>query len=154
MSQSLPRRLRGLGVAGKALTALVVGATLYVLDSSVGYAAAAAALYFVLNLGTSLADALVGDYAGSVLFGLLILTATGYAATLSTPLWIPALGAAVGGWYVLDGVQHLRYGVTRDEVGVPYRHDGGVLAGLPKTLLARLAEPLLLSYASTTHLSE
>jgi len=83
MSQSLPRRLRGLGVAGKALTALVVG-----------------------------------------------------------------------GWYVLDGVQHLRYGVTRDEVGVPYRHDGGVLAGLPKTLLARLAEPLLLSYASTTHLSE
>ena len=80
--------------------------------------------------------------------GPLILGATGYAATLAAPLWLPLVGAAVGGWFLLDGVQHLRYGVTRDEVGVPYCHDGSVLTGLPKALLVRLAEPVLLSRRS------
>ena len=128
--------------------AVVVAATLYVLDGALGYAVAAAAGFLALHLLTAIAATAVGDYADNALFGLLILAATGYAATLAVPLWLPLVGAAVGGWFLLDGVQHLRYGVTRDEVGVPYRHDGSVLIGLPKALLVRLAEPVLLSRRS------
>lgn len=128
--------------------AVVVAVTLYVLDGSVGYAAVAAAVFLAVHLATDLADAVVGDYADNALFGLLILGATGYAVTLTTPLWIPVLGAVLGGWFLLDGVQHLRHGVTRDEVGVPYRHGGSPLTGLPKALLVRLAEPVLLSRRS------
>ncbi|WP_277542706.1 hypothetical protein [Haloarcula laminariae] len=132
-------------IAGNAVGAVAVGTALYVLGEPLGYAAAVAVGFFGLNLGTDLAEAVVGDYAGNAVFGLLVLVGTGYAATLTAPLWIPALGAALGGWFLLDGVQHLRHGVTRDEVGVPYRHEGSVLTGLPKALLVRLAEPFLLS---------
>ncbi|WP_420182051.1 hypothetical protein ACNO8S_13140 [Haloarcula sp. KBTZ06] len=45
---------------------------------------------------------------------------------------------------MIDGIQHLRHGVTRNEVGVSYSHDGGPVTGLPKALLVRLAEPFLL----------
>ncbi|WP_324665552.1 hypothetical protein [Haloarcula sediminis] len=149
MSTPLQRFVPGeLGLFGAVTNAIAVAATIYVLDGSLSYAVAAAAGFLVLHLATDLADAAVGDYAGNALFGLLILAATGYAVTLTTPLWIPALGAALGGWFLLDGVQHLRHGVTRDEVGVPYRHEGGVLTALPKALLVRLAEPILLSRRS------
>jgi len=134
----------GLNLFGAVTNAVVVGATLYVLDGSLGYAAAAAAGFLALHLSTDFADAVVGDYAGNALFGLVILAAAAYAATLTAPLWLPALGAALGGWFLLDGFQHLRHGVSRDEVGVRYRHEGSVLTGLPKALLARLAEPFLL----------
>jgi hypothetical protein len=137
-----------LTIASNTLNALVVGGTLYVLDGSLGYAALTATLFLALNLVTATADAVLGDYAGNALFGLLVLAASGYAVTLSAPLWAPLLGAAIGGWYVLDGVQHRRYGVTRDEGGVSYHHDGSVLTGLPKALLGRLAEPFLLSRRS------
>jgi len=149
MSTAL-RRLSpdSLDLVGALANAVVVAATLYVLDGSPGHAVASAAVFLALHLATDLADAVVGDYAGNALFGFLILAATGYAATLTTPLWLPLAGAALGGWLLLDGVQHLRYGVTRDEVGVPYRHEGSVLTGLPKALLARLADPLLLSRRS------
>ncbi len=42
------------------------------------------------------------------------------------------------------GVQHLRHGITRDEVGISYAHDGGPVTGLLKALLVRLAEPFLM----------
>lgn len=90
----------------------------------------------------------VGDYADNALFGLAILAATGSTATTAAPLWLALCGVAIGGWFFIDGAQHLRYGVTRDEVGVPYRHEGSVLTGLPKALFVRLAEPVLLSRRS------
>jgi uncharacterized membrane protein YgdD (TMEM256/DUF423 family) len=138
----------GLDSFSAVTNAVAVAVALYVLDGSVGYAAAAAAGFLVLNLVTGLADAVVGDYADHTLFGLLILAGTGYVVTLTAPLWLPVAGGILGGWFFLDGVQHLRYGVTRDEVGVPYRHDGSALTGLPKALFVRLAEPVLLSRRS------
>lgn len=131
-------------LASELTTAAVVGATLYVLDGSLPYAAAAAAGFLVLQLATDVAENAVGDYADNALFGVLILVATAYAAVLTTPWWLVAGGLLLGGWFLSDGVQHLRHGVTRDQVGTPFDHDGSVLVGLPKALLARLAEPVLL----------
>ena len=139
--QQLSRRLQ---VTGNALGALAVGAALYVVDGSLQFAVASAVVFLALNVVTDLADAVVGDYAGNAVFGLLVLAATGYFASLGSPWWFLLSLVLCGGWFALDGVQHLRYGVTRDEVGVPYRHEGSVLIGLPKALLARLAEPFVL----------
>jgi len=125
-------------------TAVVVGATLYVLDGSLPYALAGAAGLLSLQLLTDIAENVVGDYADNALFGLLVLAATAYAAVLTTPWWIVAAGAVLGGWFLADGVQHLRHGVSRREVGVPYSHDGSVIIGLPKALLTRLVAPILL----------
>lgn len=68
----------------------------------------------------------------------------GYTVVAAGPTLVVVPGALLGGWFLLDGVQHLRHGVTRDEVGVPYTHDGSPVTGLPKALLVRLAEPFLL----------
>lgn len=131
-------------VASELATAAVVGATLYVIDGSLPYAAAAGAGFLGLQLLTDIAENAVGDYADNALFGVLVLAGTAAAAVLTTPWWLVAGGLLLGGWFLADGVQHLRYGVTRDTVGSPYGHDGGVLTGLVTALLARLAAPLLL----------
>ena len=145
MSTALPAWLPDRStVASEFVTAAVVGATLYVVDGSLRFAAAAAAGFLVLQLATDLAENAVGDYADNALFGLLILAATAAAAVLTTPWWLVSGGLLLGGWFLADGVQHLRHGVTRDEVGTPFDHGGGVLSGLPKALLARLAAPVLL----------
>jgi hypothetical protein len=133
-----------LDITGNVATALLVGATLYVLDGSLGYAAASATAFLALKLSTGLAAAVVGDYADNALLGFLILVATGYFISLRGSWWLAACFGLCGGWFLIDGAQHLRYGVTRDEVAVPYRHEGSVLTGLPKALLARLVEPFLL----------
>jgi hypothetical protein len=125
-------------------TAIAVGATLYLVDGALSNAVIAAAAFFALRLFANAVQAAIGDYADNAFFGLLVLAATGYAAVLQTSSWILAAGVAVGCWFVIDGVQHLRHGVTRDEVGVPYSHDGSPVTGLPKTLFVRLAEPFLL----------
>jgi len=134
-----------LDIAGNVVTALFVGATIYVVDGSLGYAAGSAAGFLALKLSADIAGAVVGDYADNVLLGFLILVATGYFVSLGGSWWLAAGFALCGGWFLLDGVQHLRHGVTREEVAVPYRHDGSVLTGLPKALLVRLAEPVLLA---------
>ncbi|MDS0281965.1 hypothetical protein [Haloarcula onubensis] len=134
----------GLNPVGAVTNAAVVAATIYVIDGSLGYAVAVAAGFLALHLATDIAEAVVGEYAGNALFGLLILFAAGYVTTLTAPLWLLVGGAAVGGWFLLDGVQHLRHGASREEVGVPYRHDGSVLTGLPTALLARLLAPFRL----------
>ncbi|PSP62972.1 hypothetical protein BRC76_03850 [Halobacteriales archaeon QH_8_67_36] len=140
---TLGRQADGPDVADTFVKAVVVGATLYLLDGSLGGAAAAAGVFLTLTLATSLADTVIGDYAGNVLFGAVVLGGAVYFATLGSVRFPVAL-VVVGGWLLFDGVQHLRHGVTRDEVGVPYRHDGSVLTGLPKALFARLLEPFRL----------
>ncbi|MBO4247218.1 hypothetical protein IL252_05210 [Halomicrobium sp. IBSBa] len=126
------------------VTAVIVGTTLYVFDGSFGYAVAGGAGFLVLRLLTDIAENAVGDYADNALYGLLVLAGTAYAAAPTTPLWLVATGAVLGGWFLADGVQHLRHGVTRAAVGTPYTHEGSALTGLPKALAARLAEPILL----------
>jgi hypothetical protein len=125
-------------------SAVAVGATLLVIDGSVRYAAVAATLAFCVWLVADAAQAAVGDYADHVVFGLLVFGFVGYTVVAAGPTWIVVPGALLGCWFLLDGVQHLRHGVTRDEVGVPYTHDGSPVTGLPKALLVRLAEPFLL----------
>ena len=133
-----------LDITGTVVTALLVGATLYVIDGSLSYAAGSAAVVLALKLSGDLAEVLVGDYADNVMLGLLILVGTGYFVSLDGSWWLAACFALCSGWLLVDGLQHLRHGVTRDEGGVPYRNEGSVLTGLPKALLARVAEPFRL----------
>ncbi|WP_367176372.1 hypothetical protein [Haloarcula rubripromontorii] len=125
-------------------SAVAVGATLLVLDGSIRYAAVAATLALCVWLAADAAQVAVGDYADHVVFGLLVFGFVAYTVAAAGPMWVVVPGALLGGWFLLDGIQHLRHGVTRDEVGVPYSHDGGPVTGLPKALLIRLAEPVLL----------
>ena len=131
-------------VTNEFATAIAVGTTLYLVDGAFSNAAVAAAAFFALRLLANAVQATIGDYADNAFFGLLVLAATGYAAVLPASSWILAAGVAVGGWFVVDGIQHLRHGITRDEVGISYAHEGSPVTGLPKALLVRLAEPFLL----------
>jgi hypothetical protein len=131
-------------VVSELTTAAVVGATLYVLDGSLPYAAAAGAAFLALQLVATVAENAVGDYADNALYGGLVLAATAYAIVLTTPWWLVAAGAILGGCFLADGVQHLRHGVSRRAVGFPTTHDGNALTGLVKALVTRLAAPLLL----------
>ncbi|WP_372480251.1 hypothetical protein ACAH01_03585 [Halomicrobium sp. HM KBTZ05] len=124
--------------------AIFVGGTLYVVEGSPSYAATAGLAFFALQLLADAAENVVGDYADNVVLGTLILAATGYVAVLGSPWGILVGGVVAGGWFLADGVQHLRHGVTRAAVGTPYTHEGSALTGLPKALAARLAEPILL----------
>lgn len=149
MSTALPKSLPDrFHVAGAVLKAAVVGATLYALDGSVRFAAMVAVGALLLTLSQSLADAVIGDYAGNALLGTVVLAFGSYAVSLGSPWWFLALLGLCGGWLLLDGVQHRRHGLTRDEMGVPYRHGGSAVTGLPKALLLRLLEPVLLASRS------
>lgn len=139
----------GLDVTSQVVTALLVAGTIYLIEGSVREAAATGAAFLALQLATDLADAVVGDYAGNALFGVLVLSGAAYFAALGA-VWFPAALAAVGGWLLLDGVQHLRYGVTRDDAGVPSNQVGGALTAIPMVLLHRLLEPVLLGRTHTT----
>jgi uncharacterized membrane protein YgdD (TMEM256/DUF423 family) len=129
---------------GELARAALVAATLVVLGESVRFAAVAGLGFLALKLLADVAEAVVGDYADNALLGLLVLAATAYALTLTTPIWLPIAGALLGGWFLLDGVQHLRHGVSRAEVGTATGHDGGLLTGFVRALLARLLEPIRL----------
>ncbi|MFC7074844.1 hypothetical protein [Haloarcula halophila] len=131
-------------VAGELGRAALVAATLAVVGESVRFAAVVGLSFLALQLLAGVAEAAVGDYADNVLFGLFVLAATAYAGTLTTPVWIPLAGVALGGWFLLDGVQHLRHGVSRGAVHTPSRHEGGLAAGLLRALVARLLEPIRL----------
>ncbi|MBV0903791.1 hypothetical protein [Haloarcula salina] len=145
MSESLHTRIARETVVRKRLgSAVAVGVTLYVLDGSIRYAAATAAIAFCVWLVADAARAAVGDYADHVVFGLLIFGFLGYTVSAGGPTWVVAPGALLGCWFVVDGVQHLRHGVTRDDVEIRYSRDGSLVTGLPKALLARLARPFSL----------
>ncbi|AEM58275.1 hypothetical protein HISP_13680 [Haloarcula hispanica N601] len=145
MSETLHTRIaRETAVRRRLGSAVAVGVTLYVLDGSVRYAAVAAALAFCVWLVADAAQATVGDYADHMVFGLLVFGFVAYTVAAAGLTWVVVPGALLGCWFMIDGIQHLRHGVTRNEVGVSYSHDGGPVTGLPKALLVRLAEPFLL----------
>ncbi|MHC3378927.1 hypothetical protein [Haloarcula sp. H-GB5] len=145
MTESLHTRIwRETAIRQRLGSTVAVGATLLVLDGSIRYAAAVAAMAFCVRLAADAAQVAVGDYADHVVFGFLVSGFAAYTVAAAGPTWVVVPGALLGCWFLADGVQHLRHGVTRDEVGVPYSHDGGPVTGLPKALLVRLAEPFLL----------
>ncbi|WP_336336628.1 hypothetical protein [Haloarcula brevis] len=145
MSTALPAWLPDrTAVTEKLSSAVVVGVVWYVLNRSPIYAVAVAAVFFAVQLLAELAEATVGDYADHVVFGLLLGGFVGYNASVGSPVWVVAPGALLGGWFLLDGVQNLRHGVTRDEVEIKYTYEGSMAIGLPKALLVRLAQPFLL----------
>ncbi|WP_424000862.1 hypothetical protein ACOZ4I_14810 [Haloarcula salina] len=145
MTDALHTRVaNSVAVRQRLASAVVVGVTLYVLDGSIRYAAASAAIAFCVWLVADAAQAAVGDYADHVVFGLLIFGFVGYWSATGEPTWAVVPAALLGCWFLIDGVQHLRHGVTRDEVEIPYTHGGSIVTGLPKALLVRLARPFSL----------
>lgn len=141
LQSSVPSRNR---VLSRLLQAVAVAATLAILADSLWYAAGSAGVFLFLLLATDVAEVAVGDYANHVVFGLFALAFAGYAATLSTPLWFVAATTLLGGWFLLDGVQHLRHGETRDEVSVPFEHEGSAITGVARALVERLLAPIRL----------
>ncbi len=140
LHSSVPSRTR---VLSRLLQAVAVAATLAILSDSPRYAAGSATGFLALLLAEDLAESLVGDYANHVLLGLLAL---GFAAFLASGRlsWVVALFALPGGWFLLDGTQHFRHSVTRDEVSVAYGHDGGPATGIARALVERLLAPIRL----------
>ncbi|QSG08609.1 hypothetical protein [Halapricum desulfuricans] len=131
--EQVRRRLVGAGL---------VGVIFYVPDQSLGSAAVIAAMVFVLLLAIDTAETAIGDYAGNVAVGGLLIV---FAGTVMWP-WLPGLlaGTAAGGWLVFDGIQHLRHGESRAEYAHLQAHDGGALSGVLRALVRRLLEPFRL----------
>ena len=121
-----------------------VGLTLLVLGESPSQAAAVAAGFLLVTGLTDAADRVVGDYASHALFGTLVLAGTTLGVAGGLPLDLALVGLLVGGWLLVDGVQHLRYGVGR-EANVPRGPvDGHPVANLLRTVRARLTRPFRL----------
>lgn len=129
-------------VSSRVVSAALVGATLFVLDRSPTMAGATAIGFLALTLAGDTAEAAIGDYAGNALFGLVTL---GFTAAFLWP-WLPGavVGSLLGGWLLVDGVQHLRHGQSRAEVSAPFRHDGSPLTGIPRAVIGRLTAPFRL----------
>ncbi|MFB6146794.1 MAG: hypothetical protein ABEJ08_03825 [Halobacteriaceae archaeon] len=126
----------------RAIQAALVGATIYVLDGSPTYAAATAGLFAGLSVLAAVSQTVVGDDADNALFGVLAL---GGAASVGASAPLLGAGAAlVGGWLLVDGVQHLRHDVSRDEFAVRDGHDGGPASGFARAMVDRLLEPFRL----------
>lgn len=131
-------------VTARAGQAVAVGATLVVLGESVRFGALSAAGFLGLRLAGDAAEAIVGDYADNALLGLLFLAGSGYLLAVGTIHPVAVAGALGGGWLLLDGVQHLRHGVARDDPKPDPPLGGSLVAGILGALLGRLLEPVRL----------
>ena len=129
----------------------IVGATLLVLGESTTMAAGTAVGFVAVRaIGYAIQQA-VGDYADHILFGGGILLGVGYLARNGGGvLWV-AGGVLLGGWFLIDGMQHLRYGRTREQSAAPLVADGkGPIRGLIRALLGRLLVPFSLNKTADT----
>ena len=129
-----------------------VGAMLLVLGESTTMAAGTAAGVILFRaIGYAIQQA-IGDYADHVLLGGGILLGVGYLAySGSGALWV-AGGGLLGGWFLIDGLQHLRYGRTRERPATPLVADGkGQIRGLCSALFGRLLVPFTLSETTDTN---
>lgn len=141
LSDGLPDRF---ALAGTLAHAAVVGATLYAFERSASFAALVAGGTLVLDLSRTLAEDLVGDYAGNALLGAVALGFVGYAAVLGGPWWFLVGLGLCAGWLLVDGIQHLRHDASRTRIRHSSPYEGGLLTGLPRALLGRLVEPFRL----------
>ena len=129
-----------------------VGAMLLVLGESTTMAAGTAAGVMLFRaIGYAIQQA-IGDYADHVLLGGGILLGVGYLAySGGGSLWV-AGGVLLGGWFLIDGLQHLRYGRTRERPAAPLVADGkGQIRGLCSALFGRLLVPFTLSETTDTN---
>jgi len=123
----------------------VVGVTLLVLGESIWMAAGVAVGFLAVRaLGYAIQQAF-GDYADHVLLGGGILLGVWYLGQSGVSLRWLAVGGLLGGWFLLDGVQHLRYGRSRAERIAPLIADGnGPIHGLLLVVISRLLLPFRL----------
>ncbi|MFB6202017.1 MAG: hypothetical protein ABEI98_08395 [Halorhabdus sp.] len=125
-------------------TGVAVGLTLLVVGEPPSTAVVVGTTVVILVGVGDLAERVVGDYANNVVLGLLALGLTGWLTVESGPS-VPAGGfGIVGTWLLIDGVQHLRYGVDRGTVTDTYSHGGGAITGVLGVLWRRLLEPFRL----------
>ena len=138
-------RLDRTTVVSELLRGIVVGATLFALGRSLSMAAAVAVGFLLLRAIGYASQQAVGDYADHVLLGGGILLGVAFlAANEFGVVWLVA-GALAGGWLVVDGIQQLRYGRTREDFdGPPVADGGGPIRGLVGALLGRLLVPFTL----------
>lgn len=133
-------------VVSELLHGVVVGAVLLALGESIAMAAATATVFFALRAIGYAIQQTIGDYTDHVLLGCGILI--GVASLARSPvgvLWLIG-GALIGGWLLVDGVQQLRYGRTREQSVAPLVADGnGPIRGFLRALLGRLLVPFTLS---------
>jgi hypothetical protein len=136
----LPARRPVVDALGRAA---VVGLTLFVLGEPPTQALAVAVGFLLVTGLADAADRVVGDYASHALFGTLVLAGVVLVGG-GLPLPLAAVGVLVGGWLLVDGLQHLRHGVGR-EANVPRGPvDGHPVANLLRTFRARLTRPFRL----------
>ena len=133
-------------VVSELLRGGVVGVTLLALGESTTMAVATAAGFLALRAIGSAIQQAIGDYADNVLLGGGILIGVGYLTRTEVGVsWLVG-GALVGGWLLVDGVQQLRYGRTREQSVAPLVADGnGPIRGFVRALLGRLLAPVTLS---------
>ena len=141
-----------LSVVSELLRGGVVGATLLALGESTAMAVGTAAGFVAFRAIGYAIQQVVGDYADHVLLGGGILLGVGYLAySGSGALWV-AGGGLLGGWFLIDGLQHLRYGRTRERPATPLVADGkGQIRGLCSALFGRLLVPFTLSETTDTN---
>jgi len=123
-----------------------VGAMLLVLGESTTMAAGTAAGVMLFRAIGYAIQQVIGDYADHVLLGGGILLGVGYLAYSGSGALLIAGGVLLGGWFLIDGIQQLRYGRTRGQSVAPLVADGkGPIRGFLRALLGRLLAPVTLS---------
>jgi hypothetical protein len=98
-------------VVARAGQAVAIGVTLWLLGDSPTQGGVTAGLFFAFTLASDAADLIVGDGARHVVFGAPVLAGAGWLLVRGDVGPVAIGGVVVGGWLVVDGVQHLRYGV-------------------------------------------
>ena len=136
-------------VRNELLRGVVVGITLLVVGESFRMAAGTAVGFLTLRaVGYAIQQA-VGEYADHVLLGGGILIGVGFFAAQGVAAAWLAVGVLVGGWLVVDGLQHLRHGRTREQSAAPFVADSnGPIRGIARVFLGRLLVPFTLSRAT------
>ena len=139
-------------VVSELLRGGAIGATLLVVGESTTMAAGTAAGFLLFRAIGYAIQQVIGDYADHVLLGGGILLGVGYLAySGGGALWV-AGGVLLGGWFLIDGLQHLRYGRTRERPAAPLVADGkGQIRGLCSALFGRLLVPFTLSETTDTN---
>ena len=129
-----------------------VGAMLLVLGESTTMAAGTAAGVMLFRAIGYAIQQVIGDYADHVLLGGGILLGVGYLAYSGGGGLLIAGGVLLGGWFLIDGLQHLRYGRTRERPAAPLVADGkGQIRGLCSAMVGRLLGPFTLSKTTDTN---
>ena len=130
-----------------------VGAMLLVLGESTTMAAGTAAGVMLFRAIGYAIQQVIGDYADHVLLGGGILLGVGYLAySGGGGGLLIAGGVLLGGWFLIDGIQQLRYGRTRGQSVAPLVADGkGPIRGVVRVFLGRLLVPFTLSETTDTN---